>query len=445
MAELTPIHPTKHYLVGISAELDFRPLAFLDPLPSTWTCSLCGVTPKSTVVLPCHVFCAPCYGKIVQLSGTKCPLDLSTFQKDSVVHNAVPVDQVLERTVRCWNADHGCYFVGPLGTLSEHVQKECQFCTVQCTKCTEEVLRSSMLDHRLRDCEDETPGEDRDQRLDAVFADIRDEGKHIGENLTSIIHNQNGIREMVTSLIEATGQSAADIDASSLQSQRSLAAELKQHLQNELAPLKQELQVLKDSLRAIPHLRTDLSEVLCAHDLSSVGIHWKIKSFNENKQEATEKGRLVLGSDVFQVSGYCLRLELIWNTIEGVLALQLYLRLCRGPNDAKLDWPFVKPYTLLLIHPRDKVKTKKIRVDPLAYGGTHGPFARPQTAQNPGVGSVKLYRVGDLKPHGFVQDDSVCVGVQIETFTSGRRGAGSAAGDVGRSGLDSNVKVHILL
>ncbi|XP_064479896.1 TNF receptor-associated factor 3-like [Ornithodoros turicata] len=426
-------------LHGINQSLDFRPLEFAEPLPSTWTCALCHVAPRSSVILQCHVFCVPCYEEIVRRGCAKCPLDSTTFRKDGVICFEIPVSQLMERSVRCWNSLRGCSFSGPLGTLLAHVEDECKYVSIHCRKCEREVLRSNALDHALEGCdvpkEPVSPNRscsDQDICVTRIAMDIRREGKHLDENLASVIHNQNDVRETVSALKLTTETHAAEVK-DMLQRQTEMTGQMEFHLSSEFALLKLELDRIQQRLSGIEQLRCDLNEVLSTHQLNSVTVLWQIKYFNENKQEATERGSLMLRSDIFDVGGYHLRLVSCWTFVDGVLTFQIYLALCSGPNDSRLSWPFTKPFTLALVHPKDKTKSKKVRFDPLRHqGSSRSPFMRPRAVENPGAGVKNFYKVNDLKSHGFVQDNALCVSGEIETFASGARvdGGCAATGDL---------------
>lgn len=426
-------------LHGIDPAWDFRPLQFLEPLPSTWTCSLCYVTPKTTVILQCHVFCVPCYEAVLDICCETCPLDSSTFRKDGVVHFEVPAAQLAERSVKCWNSSRGCPFIGTLGVLLQHVGKECKYVSTRCGKCGREILSSKALDHALQRCSDpatftsdSTSSKHEENAVDRIARDIRRESKHLDENLLSLIHNQSEIREAISALKQATQTNVAEMK-DMIQAQTEMTRHMKFNLSSEFGLLKMDLGRYKQGMNAIQQLRSDLNEVLSTHQLNSVTVLWRIKYFQENRQEAAERGSLMLRSDVFNVGGYHLRLVSCWTFVDGVLTFQIYLALCSGPNDATLSWPFTKPFTLALVHPKDKTKSKKARFDPLQHqGSSRSPFVRPRAMENPGAGVRNFYKVNDLKSHGFVQDNAICVSAEIETFASGAGvdGGCGATGDL---------------
>lgn len=121
-----------HPVVGFQEGLDWRPLTFEKALPSVSVCGLCGVVPRSTLVLPCwHVLCETCYLG-AQDRGRVCPLDGRSYDRDGVGTVTLPTDQVLQLRVACWN--QGCSYLGPVSSILTHFEKDCTFHTVSCKR-----------------------------------------------------------------------------------------------------------------------------------------------------------------------------------------------------------------------------------------------------------------------------------------------------------------------
>ncbi|XP_077492713.1 uncharacterized protein LOC144103878 isoform X2 [Amblyomma americanum] len=78
-----PPTSTPYRLVGFAAELDWRPLHFVRPIPRNRICSACGLVRTSNALLPCmHVLCESCCDqcgeggiRVCLLDGEKCPDD----------------------------------------------------------------------------------------------------------------------------------------------------------------------------------------------------------------------------------------------------------------------------------------------------------------------------------------------------------------------------------
>lgn len=88
-------------LVGYSADLEKRPLKFVDPIPASRICSACGNLPRQTYTLMCgHAFCEPCYESCATTSECVCPLDGDVCDRDDVTRKEYRAEQLLRRKVR---------------------------------------------------------------------------------------------------------------------------------------------------------------------------------------------------------------------------------------------------------------------------------------------------------------------------------------------------------
>ncbi|KAK8779640.1 hypothetical protein V5799_019021 [Amblyomma americanum] len=96
-------------LVGFSAELDWRPLHFVKPLPPHRVCDACGLVRKWTALLPCrHTLCESCYELSTRDSTRVCPLDGQQCEEEDVDLREFPAAEVLKREVKCWNEGSAC-------------------------------------------------------------------------------------------------------------------------------------------------------------------------------------------------------------------------------------------------------------------------------------------------------------------------------------------------
>ncbi|XP_049513593.1 RING finger protein 151-like [Dermacentor silvarum] len=120
-------------LTGFGVFLERRRLTFVEPLPAIRVCSICGLVPSSTQLLPCcHVVCdGPC-GRQVKAAGS-CPLDGRTVTTSSDVHFKFEQSELEQLLVRCLNGTDICTFVGKLSELVEHLFA-CECDAVECSK-----------------------------------------------------------------------------------------------------------------------------------------------------------------------------------------------------------------------------------------------------------------------------------------------------------------------
>lgn len=67
-------------------------------------------------------------------------------------------DSVLNRKVRCWNANNGCNAESVASVMLEHFTNACQFHVVSCPRCGDMLLHRDAAKHRENSC---TPSYDR--------------------------------------------------------------------------------------------------------------------------------------------------------------------------------------------------------------------------------------------------------------------------------------------
>ncbi|KAH8029458.1 hypothetical protein HPB51_000554 [Rhipicephalus microplus] len=85
-------------LVGFSDELDWRQLAFVEPIPPNRICKACGLVTRVTAFLPClHVFCRNCYEQCRHDDQHSCPLDGQLTVEEDVEWIEFPVENLLKR------------------------------------------------------------------------------------------------------------------------------------------------------------------------------------------------------------------------------------------------------------------------------------------------------------------------------------------------------------
>lgn len=144
---------TSYTLVGFAAEMDWRPLHFVRPIPRNWICSACGKVRKMNARLPCmHVLCDACYGQCGAKGLRICPLDAKECLEQDAKWMECPVEEVLKREVRCWNKEHGCGAVTAASDISQHFQRDCGHHLACCPKCSASVLCGDVCAHLRTAC-----------------------------------------------------------------------------------------------------------------------------------------------------------------------------------------------------------------------------------------------------------------------------------------------------
>ncbi|XP_077493959.1 uncharacterized protein LOC144104689 isoform X3 [Amblyomma americanum] len=140
-------------LVGFSADLDWRPLLFVKPLPPHRVCDAWGLVRKWTALLPCrHTLCESCYELSIRDSTRVCPLDGHRCEDEDVFMKEFPADELLRREVRCSNEVSDCRTVLPASQIGQHFHRECRHHSIRCPRCSARVLCTDVCAHLKSEC-----------------------------------------------------------------------------------------------------------------------------------------------------------------------------------------------------------------------------------------------------------------------------------------------------
>ncbi|KAM7293854.1 uncharacterized protein ISCGN_023437 [Ixodes scapularis] len=187
---------TMHCVTGFAPGLDWRPLDFVEPLPSDRVCGLCGVLARRATALQCsHLLCETCYEGVVAC-GSRCPLDGDTHNLGSVQMVDFHPGPVFKLKVRCWNSAHGCDFAGPVSALLEHFENDCIHHRASCPRCHQDVPRLQLVQHCADNCSPAS-GERGVEPTPPVLSDLE---KACAEFRQSFAELRNQNYELQTSL-----------------------------------------------------------------------------------------------------------------------------------------------------------------------------------------------------------------------------------------------------
>ncbi|XP_077494585.1 uncharacterized protein LOC144105322 isoform X2 [Amblyomma americanum] len=143
----------QYTLVGFSAELDWRPLHFVKPIPPHSVCGACGLVRKRSAFLPCsHTLCESCYEQSARDGVHVCPLDGRHFDVEDVFLKEFTVGDLLRREVKCWNEGSDCGAVLPASQIGQHFRRECRHHSIRCPKCSARVLCTDVCAHLASEC-----------------------------------------------------------------------------------------------------------------------------------------------------------------------------------------------------------------------------------------------------------------------------------------------------
>ncbi|KAH7974887.1 hypothetical protein HPB49_020822 [Dermacentor silvarum] len=122
-------------------------------VPQSRICSLCGVFPRSKVVLPCsHFLCELCLRASVQDGGCLCPLDREPFGEEECETIRLPAKKANSLKAHWWNEAQGCGFTDTVESVLRHYEKDCIFHAVECRHCEERILQRNLPAHCLSSC-----------------------------------------------------------------------------------------------------------------------------------------------------------------------------------------------------------------------------------------------------------------------------------------------------
>ncbi|KAG0422777.1 hypothetical protein HPB47_001440 [Ixodes persulcatus] len=180
----------------------------------------------------------PRWGQLKSVNlGCVCPLDTAKFDKDAVEKLRLRPGQLLKLSVSCWNAEHGCNFVGPVSELLDHFEKECIHHRASCPKCHQDVPRMGLVQHCVRDC-NPTQGAEAPQPRDSYYGlqasvnTVVDDVK-LGHSLSN-----RAVTEAVSGVLQQLDKTLPGLTK--------LGKQLLENFENARADIKQSIAELKD-------------------------------------------------------------------------------------------------------------------------------------------------------------------------------------------------------
>ncbi|XP_077534063.1 uncharacterized protein LOC144146021 [Haemaphysalis longicornis] len=143
-----------HRVRGLANGVNWRLTKFAAAVPHHLTCGLCHVISCPTFLLPClHTLCESCVIHSVRDGNAVCPFDEEPFSVGDCQKFQWPPATADKLKACCWNASHGCTFVGPLQAVLTHYEQECTFHAVACPRCSCSVLHQDLPRHYMEGCQ----------------------------------------------------------------------------------------------------------------------------------------------------------------------------------------------------------------------------------------------------------------------------------------------------
>lgn len=171
---------------------------------------------------------------------------------------------------------------------------------------------------------------------------------------------------------------------------------------------------INESVAAVPRL---VSQQRWLRRLNGNQVFWYVGNISKHIEEG-KQSLASIDSDVFVVRGYSAKMSLDVRQVRRTsdvrqteLWIGLYFRLCRGPNDSLLQWPFNIAYTLSLVHPSDTSKNKQWEGTPLS-SWFPSCFVKPAIEENGPVGCT-LCSVEAAQNEGLIENDAICISLAL--------------------------------
>lgn len=468
-----PVGGQRYTLRGFSDELDWRCLHFVDRLPPSRICSVCGIVVRRTCSLPCrHTLCGACYQQQRELGGAPCcPFDGEACPEESVRWREFPAESLLEKRVKCWNEINGCTAIVAASDLPRHLNRECKHHIIFCPKCSAKILWSSVCSH-LRSC----PGRQGPSRrtesaqtvaggtrqaaelaaLAATLSSTTSEMKQqvadlsrwlermLSENslqtdqMSALSHTVNNLKEAqadqmnelarkVNSLEETQAGRINDLsrtlsDVTETQTNRTNALSLKvnslkttltQDLATVVRQVHGDIDAVKDELVGAGRETLKNINSVLRHTLRTQSTHlWVLTGYSSLKARVMAgRGSVEHYSHPVYLCHYLILPGARLRKTNWSLSLHLQFCLQKGELDEYLQWPFQKRMVFSVLHPETRT-TQEIVCCPEAQVGFS---SRPTTSCNKPFYSFSYFCLRDLERDGYVKGDQLVLSLTLIT------------------------------
>ncbi|XP_075728877.1 uncharacterized protein LOC142771286 [Rhipicephalus microplus] len=381
----------EYTLTGFGDFLEMRRVLFVEPMPATRLCGVCGLLPSRTSQLPCgHVFCDSCYSQVPQGKDRCCPFDGKKFTDSNVQTLSIERRELEQCRIVCAAGSSVCNFSGKLSELADHMAR-CGSGETKCGKCERTVFRSLAVDH-YRKC----TGPSCAVNAEAAFKKAGDDAK------------------------------MADVESSTRQLMLSKGVDLEavfscftNALAEKVATLERQLlEVQKNSSVATASKAAEIQGPYRAASKAGVlittckfaKIYKGLDSLNEKKKELTKS------TDTYLLGGYTFELNCRFTKKENGVYLAFILFLRDGEWDSYVEWPFNKKVTFIVMHPRNE--SKDIRL-PVTMDG-HDLVKKPSAGASNWGRYTGEKNWKDIEMEGYVDRGALFVNVEFEQGNSYR-------------------------
>lgn len=342
------MYDTVYTLTGFDDFLERRRVAFVDQVPKTRVCSMCGLVPSSVTLLPCgHVLCSLCEGQVA--TGERCPLDDAKFVGADMVTLIFRQCDLEQLRVRCIAGGEKCGFSGKLCELKNHLGN-CSADEVRCANCGESLLRSATAAH-YRLC---GAGDSNASRQTGL---TEDDVENVIEGLADVKMGLERLRQR--GLSTRFDKDSVVNDASSLL----------EHVTN----LEREFDLAKNSgsvqreLRHPPEVKATGTYGPfrgASTPNAFIGMCKFPDVYAKHDTLRGDKREFVALGEVCTLAGYTFRLDFkLVKDESGQVIARFILNLRDGVWDSRLEWPFAMKVTVIVTHPKDKEKDARLSIE----------------------------------------------------------------------------------
>lgn len=414
-------------LSGFSAEIDRKPLHFIEPIPPARICSACGNVANTTGILPCaHFMCKACYQQCAVPGGHMCPLDYERCTEDDVDWKDFPAENVMKRQVKCWNEANGCDTVIALGKLTQHFLFDCTHHASDCPKCSARVLSSDVCAHLRSHCRTLLLSTSRESQtkkvfpggtdcLEAFVREVRTAVKSACESQVTALRAMldDRVGEMRVGLEQLFEEHSSQTDRLNVLShdinalRETFTDGLQEASNSSVSDKADQVRLNKPETQNIREGSHEMPALLRHMGKSARTNEWILNGYAELIRTASRQAKVECWSERVYLCGLCISPGVVLEKEDGYVVL--HFRLCLEEIEISKchNWPFEQKIKLSIIDPSVGAE-RHLSVQPVWYPGTQ----HADRVDAVGRTESRFYNT-DLHDAGFVRNDQLLLRLEL--------------------------------
>ncbi|XP_050022587.2 TNF receptor-associated factor 6-like isoform X2 [Dermacentor andersoni] len=417
----------RYTLSGFSAEIDRKPLHFVEPIPPARICSACGHVGDTTGILPCaHFMCKACYYQCAVPGGHICPLDDERCREDDVDWKDFPAENIMKRQVKCWNEANGCSTVLPLGKLTQHFRFDCKHHVSDCPKCSARVLSSDVCAHLRSHCRTLLFSVSRESQtkevfpggadcLEAFVREVRSAVKSVCESQVTAFRSMldDRVGEMRVGLEQLFEENSSQTDrlnalSHDINALRETFNDGLQEASNQSVSNKADLvRLSKPETQNIEEVSHEITALLRCMGKSARTKEWILNGYAELIRTASRQAKVECWSERVYLCGLWISPGVVLDKEDGYVVLHFRLCLEEIAISKCHNWPFEQKIKLSIIDACAGAE-RHLSVQPVWYRGTQ----HTDTVDAAGRAESRFYNA-DLHDAGFVRNDQLLLRLEV--------------------------------